>query len=258
MKVLKIFLGLILVVLLLLAVGGYFLAKNLNGLVERAVEDFGSQVTETQVELGAADITLDMNQGRGELQNLTIANPKGFSNANLLTVGKVALAIEPKSVLKDVIVIDEITLSGVNILAEHTGVADTNLQALLNNIQSQAGTSSEPEATEETGGKEVLLAVKKIDFADNSMSLKSEKLGNYDLKIPSFTVTDLGSAENGLTPEQLAAAAIKPLLDRAKRQVEEKVQDGIEDKAKEKLMEHLDDDQKEKLEGLKSLLKGKD
>ena len=258
MKVLKIFLGLILVLVLLLAVGGYFLAKNLNGLVERAVEQFGSEVTQTQVELGKADISLDLNQGRGELQNLTVANPKGFSNANLLTLGKVALAIEPKSVMKDVIVIDEITVSGVNILAEHKGVKDTNLQALLDNIKAQTGAAEEPAATDEGDGKEILLAVKKIDFADNSLSLQSENLGNYDLEIPSFSVTDLGSAENGLTPAQLAAEAIKPLLNKAKRQVEEKVQDGIEDKAKEKLMEHLDDDQKEKLEGLKSLLKGKD
>jgi uncharacterized protein involved in outer membrane biogenesis len=258
MKILKIFLGLILVLVLLLAVGGYFLAKNLNGLVERAVEEFGSQVTQTQVALGKADISVNLDQGRGELQNLTVANPQGFSDANLLTLGKVALAIEPTSVMKDVIVIDEITISGVNILAEHKGVKETNLQALLDNIKAQTGGgASESTNTEETAGKEVLLAVKKIDFTDNSLSLKSENLGNYDLKIPSFSVSDLGSVENGLTPEQLAAAAIKPLLDRAKRQVEEKVQDELEDKAKEKLLEHLDDDQKEKLEGLKSLLKGK-
>lgn len=256
MKVLKIFLGLVVILLLVVAIGGYFFAKNINSLVEQAVEKFGSEVTQTQVELGKADISVDLKQGRGELQNLTVANPKGFSDANLLSLGQVVLAIEPKSVLEDVIVIDEITISGVNVLAEHKGLKDTNLQALLDNIKSQTG-SSEAAATEseEAPGEEVLLAVKKLVFADNSLSLNSEKIGNYDLNIPSFTVNNLGSADKGLTPTQLATAALKPLVDKAQDQVEEKLKDELEDKAKEKLLEKLDDDQKEKLDKIKSFFK---
>lgn len=253
MKILKIFLGLIIVLLLVVGAAGYFFAKNINSIVVQAVEKFGSEVTQTQVGLGKADISLDLKQGRGELQNLTVANPEGFSDANLLTLGQVVLAIEPQSVLGDVIVVDEVTISGVNILAEHKGVKDTNLQALLDNIQSQASAqSSEPAAAEEAG-EEVLLAVKKVVFSDNSLSLNSEKLGSYDLEIPSFTVSDLGSADNGLTPTELATAALKPLMAKAQEQVTEKLKDGLEDKAKEKLLDNLSDDQKEKLDSLKSL-----
>lgn len=253
MKVIKFFLGLIVIVLLLLAVAGYFIAKNINGIVVQAVEQFGSEVTQTQVGLGKADFSIDLKQGRGELQNLTVANPEGFSDANLLTLGQVVLAIEPQSVLEEVIVVDEVTLSGVNILAEHKGVKDTNLQALLDNIQSQSSSSGPASSDSEEGGKEVLLAVKKLVFSDNSVSVKSEKLGSYDLQIPSFTVTDLGSAEQGLTPTQLASAALKPLVKKAQKEVEEKLKDGLEDKAKEKLLDKLSDDQKDKLESIKSL-----
>jgi len=255
MKVLKIILGLVVVLVLVAVVGVYFLAKNINGIVEHAVETVGSDITQTQVGLGKADIKLDLKESRGELDNLTVANPKGFSKANLLTIGQVALGIEPLSISKDVIVINEVTIKGVNILAEHKGVKDTNLQALLNNIKAKAGAGGSTEATTDDSGKEVLLAMKKIVFADNSVDLKSEKAGNYQLKIPAFELQNLGSAEKGLTPTQLAEAAIKPLVAKAQAAVEEKLKDELEDKAKEKLLENLDDDQKEKLEGIKSLLK---
>lgn len=256
-KIAAVAVGVIIVVVIAATVA---LLQNKNRLVKRIVEQTGSDVTQTSVQLESVNIQL--KQGRGELAGLTIANPKGFSNSSLFTLGDIVFDTDPLSLLGEVIVIDELVISGVNINAEHIGVRDTNLQALWQNIKASMGPSgaaSDSEVVAEDG-KEVLLAVKKLTFAENSLSFSSEKLGSYQLAIPGFELTNLGSKEAGLTPAELAQAIIRPLLDKARSKVEkslkETAQDELEDKAKQKLEEKLDDEQKEKLEGLKSLLKG--
>jgi hypothetical protein len=254
-KLIKILVGLVIALIFVAAVVAVVVLQNINAIVKMAVEEVGSDVTKTAVVLNAADIKL--TDGRGTLNGLSIANPAGFSRADLFTLGEAVVDIDPASLTKDVVVIDEIKLSGVNLLAEHKGVAETNIKALIDNLGAGSGGSQSQPASD--SGEEVLLAVKKVVFSDNSLSLVSESVGNYDLNIPSFEVNNLGSETNGLTPTQLAKAALKPLLDRAQDTIEEKLEDELKDKAKDKLKEaiedKLSDEQKEKVESLKSLFK---
>lgn len=253
MKALKILVGVVVALILVAIIAVVLVSQNLNKLVKYAVETQGSAVTQTEVRLAKVDIQL--KEGRGELNGLTIANPKGFSSGNIFSLGKVVLDIDPQSVLGDVKVIDEITISNINILAEHKGVKETNLQAIVDNLKSQGGKNApESAAEEQTGSKtEVLLAVKKVVFADNTVSLRSEKFGDSQLTIPSFQLNNLGSKEQGLTPSELALAILKPLTKKATEKVQDTVEDKLKDKAKEKVLDKLDDDQKEKLNELKSL-----
>ncbi len=258
MKVLKVLLGVVVALIVVAIIAVVVVSQNINKIVKVAVESAGSEITQTDVRLAKSNIQL--KDGRGELSGLTIANPQGFSDGNIFSLGKVVLAVDPQSLLGEVKVIDEITISKVNILAEHKAVSDTNLKALLDNIQSSTGGGQKSESkgntdTSGAGGKseEVLLAVKKIVFADNSVSLKSDQWGESQLTIPSFELTNLGSETDGLTPTELAQAALKPLIARARRSVQEKLKDELEDKAKEELLDKLDDNQKKQLDKVKSL-----
>lgn len=258
MKALKIILGILLVVVLIVAIGIFLFLKNINSIVKTAVETVGPQVTLTDVGLNEANI--ELQKGRAELNGLYIANPQGFSPANVFQMNTVVIDIDPASITDDVIVINEIRIDGAQLLAEQKGLKDTNIQALMDNLDKSSSAAEASEAEAESGS-DVRLMVEKLAFVNGTVDLKTEQLGDYQMQLPDINVADIGDKQQGLTPEELATALLQPVLQQVKKQVAVELQDKAEEKAKEKLKEEIGkklspEDQK-KLEGLKGLLKGK-
>lgn len=261
MKALKIVIGLIVAAIAIIAIVVVIGLQNINGIVKAAIEKVGPQVTGTEVRLAEVDITL--TEGRGMLQGLSIANPKGFSNNNAFSLGEIALQIDPMSVTGDVIIIEELTISAAKLLAEQKNITDTNLQALLDNVTAGANSgsadSSGSGSTSNGDSEQVKLAVKLFRFNASELQLVTEQFGQKTLKLPTIELNNLGSAEQGLTPQQLSQAILKPLLaqakEAAKKELERLAKGEVEDKLKEKLSEKLTDEQKEQVDQLKSLFK---
>ncbi len=257
MKALKIILGVVLVLVLIVAIGMYLVVQNLDSVVKTAVETVGPQVTLTDV--GLRDAKIEIKEGRAELSGLSIANPQGFSDANIFQMDTIVVQIEPASLREAVYVIKEIRIDGAKLLAEQKGMKDTNLQALLDNLK-KSGSGAEDTAEPETES-DVRLMVEKLTFVNGTVDLKTEQLGNYQMQLPTIDVANIGDKQTGLAPDELATAILEPILAEAKQQVRAELEDKAKEKAKEKLQEELGkklspDDQK-KLEGLKGLLKGK-
>jgi len=233
--------------------------SNLNGLVKDAVETVGTDMLETTVSLNTVDIKL--TEGSGELKGFSIANYPEFNQDRLLSFDSVKLDIDPMSLQGDVIVIDELTIQGVKIVAEQLGKT-TNLQTLLETLPE--GDEADTETAESGESVDVLLAVKKLNFVENSLTLATEKYGSHTLDLPKIVQTNLGSESNGLTPEELAKAIATPLIESAKKSVEKGIAKlakdelkGKVDKEKERLKDKIDDElgegTAEKLKGLKDL-----
>jgi len=246
-KILKIVGGFVLFLVLVLVGLGVFFFSNINKIIKDAVETYGPEVTQTSVLLNEVDV--DLANGSGELNRFSIGNPKGFSSDNIVKWEKIRLQLDTSSLTTDVIVIKDFVVEGVAITAEQKGLT-TNIQALMENLQSQSSGSSEGESSDETAEADIRLMVERIRFADNSINLVTEKFGAYELPLPGFELANIGDRATGLTPEELGAAILKPLLKQAKTAVEEKVK-GI---TKEKLKEKLD----EKKEELKAKAKEKE
>lgn len=245
MKVFK-WLGILLVtVVVLVGIVVFIGLKNLNAIVEAAVEQVGTDVVGTTVALDSADVKL--KDGRAALLGLTVANPAGFSNASFLSVGEVAVDIDPLSLTRDVIVIDEVVLSGIDLLAEQKDITKTNVQALLDQIDQGGSESSEqPEESAESSDP-VRLAVKKFTFEKSSLSLVTEDWGDTTLELPEINLANIGSAEQGLTPEELVEAVTEPVLQQIKDQVKDQLEDYAKDKAVEKAKEKLEEKLEEEL-----------
>ena len=101
------------------------------------------------------------------------------------------------------------------------------------------------------------MAVKKFTFADASIELVSDQFGEKTISLPSINLRNLGSAEKGLTPDELASAVMTPVLAAAKETVKNYLETMAKDKAeaavKKKLSEKLGEGGAEKLDQLKSL-----
>ena len=185
MKAIKIIVGLLIAVIAVVAIVVVIGLQNINKIVKTAVETVGPDVTKTEVRLAEVDIQL--MQGRGELRGLTVANPQGFSRANAFSLGEIALQIDPASLTGDVIVINEIVITGAQLLAEHKNIKDTNLQALFDNVSgNENNQTSSSQASTTDASQQVKLAIEQFTFSASEIKLMTEKWGERSVKLPTI------------------------------------------------------------------------
>lgn len=252
MKGVKLFGGLIALLIVVIIGVVLFVLSNLNQIVKETVETVGPEVTQTSVLLDRVNI--EITEGKGELNDFVIGNPAGFSSEHLLKWDTIHLQIDPASVTSDVVVIKNFTIEGVNIIAEQKGYS-TNLQSLLETLDSGSSAPKEEKPSQSGEAADVRLMMERVRFADNSIDFVTEKYGSYSLPLPSFELTNIGDKTTGLTPEELGIAILKPLIKQAKQAVEDRIKglakEELEAKLKEK-KEELKAKAKEKEEELKA------
>jgi len=178
----------------------------LGQAVTAGVNRFAPQLTQTSVVLQSASIS--PLTGTGTLTGLVIGNPKGWGETPLCTLGKIHLNVAPFSLLGDRIFINEIVVDAPEINYE-TKIIASNVADLLKNVEATlgGGKHATPVATTKDG-KPIKVAVKKFRLTNARVRLGVGGAG-MTLPMPDIELNDLGTAEGGLTPEQLTAAIVK-------------------------------------------------
>ena len=253
MKALKIILIILLLVVVLIGGGLYYLFSNLDSLVASGIEKAGSEVTQTEVKVDK--VHLELRKGRGEIYGLSIANPPGYTSANVFKFDEVALQIEPTSVTQSVIVLNEVLIDGAALTAEHNGGASTNIQEITNNVRSRFSGGGKPEPEPADSGKELRFMVEKLAFTNISMAVISPQFKDRTVTLNDIKRSNLGSREQGLTAQELAQAIVQPLIDNAKNRLEDELKSRAREEAGKALEKNLSDSDKENLDKVKSLFK---
>jgi hypothetical protein len=188
------------VCVLALVVASFFLGS----IVTRGVNSFGPKLTNTKVELSSADIS--PFSGNGTLRGFALGNPAGWSDADLVSVKKVHLSVVPKSIRGDHIVIDEIDVEAPQFDYE-TKFVSSNVGDLLANIEKAGGGSSAPEAVAKNGNP-LKIEVKHFRVRDGMIRLGAGAAA-LTIPLPAIELSDIGTRENGVTPDQLAAVVMR-------------------------------------------------
>ena len=96
---------------LILAVIGavvYFKAPSAENIVKTVVHKYGSQVTGTEVNLGG--FRLALTKGEVEISDLTVANPENYSQPHIMSVGRVLVKDNLKSLLDKTIIVEKVEI----------------------------------------------------------------------------------------------------------------------------------------------------
>ncbi|MSU24391.1 MAG: hypothetical protein EXS32_11280 [Opitutus sp.] len=204
MKSLLIIGGLVLGLALIALVAGTFF---LGSIVTAGVNNFGPKLTQTKVVLASA--SLSPLTGSGTLSGLVVGNPQGWSEANLCSLGKVHIKVAPFSILRDHVVINEISIEAPEFNYE-TKIVASNVNDLLKNIEAATGGSGKGTAPAATtkDGKPIKFEVKKFRLANGKVRLGVAGTG-LTLPMPDIELTDLGTKDGGITPDQLVFAVMK-------------------------------------------------
>jgi len=181
----------------------------LGSVVKAGVNTFGPKLTQTKVELQAA--TISPVTGAGTLRGLVVGNPKGWSDANAFSLGRVHVDIAPMSLFGDHIDIEEISIDGPEFLYE-TKFVSSNIKDLLKNIEEFSGGGKDAQAQPATkDGKPVKFVVRKFRLTNGVARLGVGPTA-IPVPLPPLELTDLGVKEGGITPDQLAGAVMKNVL----------------------------------------------
>ncbi|MFO7603929.1 MAG: hypothetical protein R6X06_08960 [Gammaproteobacteria bacterium] len=232
----KIILGVVVILAIAIAAVSYYLLTNLDELVRKAIEKYGSQTTQTAVRVGKVRLQLgDSGQsGSGAIHDLTVANPPGFSAPYALSLGEISTRIDLSSLAKPPYIIDTVTVRAPQIFFEVNGARETNLVELKNNLSGAGSATRSPKSDDDSAGQDLpRLIVRRVVFSDGQMQARVVPLDNkeYQLKLPSLTMSNLGG-EQGATPPQLAREIIERLIEQARQQIKQQGIDAELDKLK--------------------------
>jgi len=205
-----------LVVLLLLGVAAaLFLDRGARIAVEKGV------TYAMAVPASAGGVSIRPMQGSVALEELQIANPAGFSDKKFLKLGQATLHVRLGSLMKDVVDVPSLELSGIVLRLEGRGTS-TNYGAILENLKRLgSGDGKKAPAPEEQGTQKRFVihdltirdTTVEADFAlDSPLGQLANTKGAVTL--PVIHLTEVGNGESLSLPE-LSKQILTALLQEA-------------------------------------------
>lgn len=262
----KIILSIILLIIIAIAGGVYYVLTNLDSLVAEAIETYGSQATRTAVRVDGVSISL--GEGSAAISGLTVGNPAGYVQPNAFSLGQVRAGIDLESLQEEPYVINEIAVLSPQVFVEINKDNKTNLNELKNNLLPAKPAAEAPAKAETSSGAGPRLILRKVQFEGGKILARVAALDNkqYELDLPALNMSNLGGSK-GATATELAREIVTRLTDSATKVVKQKIIDGklaeIKAEAREKIDaekakidQKIDAEKEEQKQQLEDKLKG--
>jgi len=201
--------------LLILLIGGLVSIRlSLESLVTLGVNTIGPKITGTRVSLGG--ISFKLLRGELTLKNFELGNPQDYSTPYALKADTLSIRLVPSSLLKEKIIINDITITGVDLYYEQ-GLSGSNLTAIKDNVDTFVKSLSSQEKKEEASSTKPMgkkLQVDNLSISGINVHLSIKGLGGNALPtpVPPIALSNIGSGPEGITPAELGATILDNLL----------------------------------------------
>jgi flagellar basal body-associated protein FliL len=248
----KIVLGALLVLLLTIGFGVYYLLSHLDSIVKAAIERYGSQATATTVKVDKVQIKL--TDGSGAIRGLTVANPRGFDAPYAFLLGEISTQIYLESLSRDILTIDHIIVRRPEVFFELNSAGDNNLTAIKMNLSK--GQSKTSGASTQKTDTEPKLIIRKLLLEGGNVQASVVPLNkSYSLVLPKIEMLNLGG-NNGAKPDQIAEQVLQRLADQAMAEIKNKGLDHYKDKLQDEVNKRLENEKEKLNEKFGDKLKG--
>jgi len=166
-----------------------------------------------------SSVDIKITAGAGSISGLTVGNPSGFSGTEAFQLGNISAKIDTGSVTKDLVVIDNITISGPYILYEINESGKSNINIIKQNVQQFQGqgpsgkTENQKKDTEKTGKteKSVKLLIRKLVIDNGKVDVRIAALNKpMSVQLPTIVLSNVGG-KGGASPEEVGAEILSAL-----------------------------------------------
>ena len=196
MKTLLIGVGIVLAVIV---AGLFYVWTNLDNIVKTAIVNYGSEATKTAVRVQG--VKIDLRDGKATITGLTVANPKGFTDPYIFSLGMISTKIDTSTLNKNPIVIDEIDIQAPAVAYEINKSGVANVDVLKKNL----GVGSGGGSASSSNGKQLKMIIRRIVVEGSSAKVRIAALNKVQtVTLPRIVMTDVGKKSNGATAAEVA------------------------------------------------------
>lgn len=206
--------------LLVVIVGAVvYVWTNLDAIVKDAIQTYGSEATKTAVRVDT--VKLKLADGKAKIKGLTVANPPGFTDPNIFSLGEISTKIDITSLNKNPIIIDKILIKAPAVVYEINKAGVANADVLKKNIGVGSGSGSSASGdTASSGGEELKMIIHRIVVEGTSAKVRIAALGKeQSITLPKIIMTDVGKKSAGATAIEVAKQLSDKMLGNLKGSV---------------------------------------
>lgn len=188
-----------------------YILSSLDTIVAGAIQKYGSQVTQTPVNVSS--LSIDLQSGAAGIKQLSVGNPDGFSAPNIFTLGGISTKLDIASIGNDPIIIEEILIDKPDVFYEINKAGDSNIEALQKNIaQSTGGSGEAADDTSKSSGPKVVI--RKLVIAGGKIDAIVAALGNksHTAELPRIQLNDIGGKSGGATGAEIAKQVTNAII----------------------------------------------
>ena len=158
---------LILLVIIVLALGAAYMF--LDDIVKNAANTYGPKVLGAPVSV--ANVSLKPIKGEFVIGGIKVGNSDKFKSENLISLGKVAVFVDMKSLFSDKIIVKSVEVAKPEITYEMISLTTNNISEFLKNMNANQGKTSASEQKAET--KQAENSAKSADSSSKSVVIKN-------------------------------------------------------------------------------------
>ncbi|WP_166423294.1 hypothetical protein [Paraglaciecola sp. 20A4] len=253
-------LGFLVLLVLLIAGGAWYLLSGAGDFIRAQIEEQGSQYLGSAVSV--ANVDLALTDGRMTISDLSVKNPTGFSTENAFSVN--AITLDLGEVLNEPYIVQTVNISAPEILYEVDASGQGNLLALKDNLQANLPKTQDEPSPAAKDGPNPLVIVENVTVSNVRLKLNFEQLPtgdlniktkSYEVTLPTFNAGPIGKP-NGMPADQVGMAVVNAMLDNVIASAKLEAKKRLEAEAKKKVKEELDKQKEKLLEKAGDKLKG--
>lgn len=185
-----------LVIVVILAIGIYYLFSSLDGIVKSAVESYGTEVVGSKVTV--AEVKISLQEGKGTLKGITIANPPGFSSEPAFSLQEVTLDLDINSISSNPFIVEDVRVISPHVRVETDAQGKTNLDVLAKKIQSSGDSTGNQK---EASSSDLRMRIKQFIFEDGTIKARiPQQEQEMEVKLPALRMNEIGGSD-GQPPE---------------------------------------------------------
>ncbi len=193
----------ILILLVIVAGGAYYLMNNLGWVVKKVVNKYGSEVIGTAVDIDGFDLSI--TDGTASIKRLTLANPKGYKTPYLFDMEEIAVKIDVKSLTSNTIVINKIEVKKPDVTYEMVSLTKNNISDIQKNISNYSAKSAKTAKTEtkketQSSGSETKVIIDNLTVDKGSLravTYLQDKETSANVSLPVIMIKDIGKSKKG-------------------------------------------------------------
>lgn len=176
----------------------------LDNLIRNQLVNHAEELLKTEVSISKVKISL---LGDTIIEHIEIKNKKGFSQQNILEIKNVRLRGNFLSFLKDVALIEKLTIEKPRIYIEINEKLKTNFEYLMS-LSKTNDTFKDNSSNNQISSRKIIL--KNASIVNMKVYIKSSLLGKEKvISIPDAQKINIGLEENGISLKELNKELIK-------------------------------------------------